>query len=371
MKHSLLIACVLFAAAFATAQAKPEPAKLEQDKPQIVNAKIVDQALSGGLGNTIKKVASGGAAAWVGYAVPVIDGEHHMCCWNARSEFRGNGRCCGGCRLEGGNEDNMVADRINDCHAPESDSFFVLARVSSGEVQKIRTFSADCGLDLAGLTLYWLGNVPPAESVAWLSGFAAGYSGEDRGDRNRADGALTAIAFHRDSSADAALANFVGPQRPRKLREQAAFWLGSARGQRGFEILRDTVRKDSDPKFRVETTFAISESSVPEAEPELIRMARQDQDREVRSQALFWLAQKAGQKMAKVISEAIENDPDTEVKKKAVFALSQMDGDEGVPILINIAKTNKNPVVRKEAVFWLGQSGDSRALDFIESVLKQ
>jgi HEAT repeat protein len=38
---------------------------------------------------------------------------------------------------------------------------------------------------------------------------------------------------------------------------------------------------------------------------------------------------------------------------------------------INVAKTNKNPVVRKEALFWLGQTGDPRALDYIESILKQ
>ncbi|MDP9267121.1 MAG: HEAT repeat domain-containing protein [Acidobacteriota bacterium] len=366
MKNMILIA-VLLTGAIAGAQNASQSSVM----PQTVNGKVVTQTAAGTLGDTIKRIAASGQAAWVAYAVPVSNGEHHMCCFNARSEFRGNAQCCGGCRLESGSGDNMIADRLNDCHAPLADSFFVLVRVGGGQVQKIRPASADCGLDLGGLTLYWLGEAKPAESLAWLTNFAARFEGEDRADRHLADTALTAIAYHKDAGADAVLQRFIAPQQPRKLRQQAAFWLGNARGQHGFEILRDTVRKDNDPKFREEATFAISQSDVPEAQPELIRMARQDSDSEVRSQALFWLGQEAGRKIGSVISDAIENDPDTDVKRKAVFALSQMDHDEGVPLLINVAKTHKNPAVRKEALFWLGQSGDARALDYIESILKQ
>ena len=38
--------------------------------------------------------------------------------------------------------------------------------------------------------------------------------------------------------------------------------------------------------------------------------------------------------------------------------------------LIELAKNHRNPAVRKEAIFWLGQSGDPRALDLIERILK-
>jgi len=366
MKRLFLIA-LLLAGGLAAAQ----NAAAQKEVPQTVNGKVVNQAQASTLAESIKRIASGGQTAWVAYAVPVTDGEHHMCCFNARSEFRGNGKCCGGCRLESSNGDNLVADRINDCHAPDADNFFVLARVSGGEVQQLRPASADCGLDLGGLTLYWLGEAKPAESVAWLGTFVTHFDGEDRAGRRLGDSALTAIAFHKDAASDAALQRYIAPQQARKLREQAAFWLGNARGKRGFEILRDAVRNDSDAKFREEATFAFSQSPVPEAEAELIGMARRDSDKGVREQALFWLAQSAGRKAAGVISDAIENDPETDVKRKAVFALSQMEHDEGVPLLINVAKTNKNPVVRKEALFWLGQTGDPRALDYIESILKQ
>jgi hypothetical protein len=341
-----------------------------QEKPQMGNGNVVDRAMSGTLASTIQALAASGQTVWVGYAVPVVDGEHHMCCFNFRhmDELKRWSNCCGSCRLERNGEQSFMSGRENDC-APTGAKFFVTARVSGGKVDVIRSYSSDCSLDLGGKTLYWLGDPPPAESLAWLAGFAQNY-GEERGDKV-SDGALSAIAFHKDAGADVALQRFLAPDVRRSLRQQAAFWLGNTRGQRGFEIVRDAVRNDQDSKFREEATFALSQSDVPAAEQELIRLAHQDSDRDVRGQALFWLAQKAGRRAGKAITDAIENDPDTEVKKKAVFSLSQMDSDEGVPLLISVAKTNKNPVVRKEAIFWLGQSNDARALDYIESILKQ
>jgi HEAT repeat protein len=70
------------------------------------------------------------------------------------------------------------------------------------------------------------------------------------------------------------------------------------------------------------------------------------------------------------VTNAIDSDPDTEVKKKAVFALSRMPKDEGVPKLIDVARTHRNREVRRQAMFWLGQSGDPRALQFFEDILK-
>lgn len=354
MKRLWFIAILLAGTAFAQVHFQP----------QVTNGKVVERAPAGGIAGAVQTLSQGKEPAWIAYSLPQVAGEHHMCCWNGRSEFRGNGQCCGGCRLESSNSENFVGDRINGCVPPLSDEFFVLVRVSPGGVDKIRPASADCGLDLGGLTMYWLGPIDPKQAVTWLSG-------EAEREVRLSDGALTAIALTDDGSADAAMQRLLSPAQPRKLREQAAFWLTNARGPRGFEILRDAIRKDDDAKFREQATFALSQSEVPAAQQELIRMAHQDPEAGVRGQALFWLAQEAGKKAAGAITDAIENDPDTQVKKKAVFALSQMDREEGVPLLISVAKTNRNFAVRKEAIFWLGQSNDPRALDYIESILKQ
>lgn len=359
MKRFALCA-MLLGAVVATAQ----NVRLEDSRPQIVNGKIVEQAMSGTLAQTIERLGAGGGAAWIGYSAPKVASVQQMCCFSARSAFRGNPRCCGGCRLESGDNSNTMG-RVNGCPAPQTDRFFVLVRVGSGEVLRIRPASADCGLDLGGLTLYWLDQVKPADSVAWLAGFLPNDSKKQR------DNALTALALHQDPAAEAVLLRLLKSPQPKDTRNQAAFWLASEHGRKGYEAVRDAIRSDSDSKFRREAVFALSESDEPDAQQEMIRLAHEDRDSDVRGQSLFWLAQKAGRKVGAVITDVIENDPDTDIKKKAVFALTQMDHDEGVPLLIQVARTNKNPVVRKEAIFWLGQSEDPRALDYIESILKQ
>src|SRR5205823_1325668 len=224
----------------------------------------------------------------------------------------------------------------------------------------VRSFSSDCGIDAGGLPVNVLTGVKPAESIALLSALAdRASSGEDRHNRVL-DGAISALAFHAAPEADTALDKFVAAGKPLRVREKAAFWLGTARGKHGLQTLLALTKSDSDDSFREKAVFPISQSKEPEAQPALIRMAREDQSSGVRGQALFWLAQKAGKKAAGTITDAVENDPDTSVKKKAVFALTQMPKEEGVPLLIQVAKTNKNPVVRKEAIFWLGQSRDRR-----------
>jgi hypothetical protein len=334
------------------------------DRPQLVNGKLVEQGSSGDLA---KDVASITGPAWVGYSMPVIPGEHQMCCWNSGDQYRANPNCCGGCNLEGRNEGSFIGEKMNNCQLEPSSEFFVLMRVEGGKVGKIRPFSVQCGLNAGGLTVYWLSGIRPEQSIAFLTTFAE----QRESDRKKGDESLVAIALHNSPLADTTLERLMKPDHSEHLREQAAFWLASSRGKHGFELVRNAARTDNDEKFLEHATFAISTSKEPEAQDELIRMARTDSRAKVREQALFWLAQKAGQKVSKTITDAIEDDPDTDVKKKAVFALSQMPEQEGVPLLIRTAQNNRNPVVRKEAIFWLGQSGDPRALDFIESVLRR
>jgi HEAT repeat protein len=233
----------------------------------------------------------------------------------------------------------------------------------------VRIFSSDCAVDAGGLPVLLLTGVDPVQSLRLLAGYVeTGGEGERRGD-HIGDGALAAIAYHAGPGADETLEGFVRPGRPEWLRKKAAFWLGQARGERGYRALARMMREDPSPDVRAHVTFALSQSDVPEALPEMIRAARGDQSSEVRGQALFWLAQKAGDKAAREITRAIDDDPDTDVKEKAVFALSQLPRDQGVPLLIDVARNNRNREVRKKAMFWLGQSNDERALEFIEAVL--
>ncbi len=345
-----------------------------QAQARISNAKMSNRSAAAGLDREFRAVvATQQAPGWIGYAVPVVDGERQMCCWSSWNEGRG-GNCCGGCRLEKHDGSGMTISgerRVN----LENTWLIVMFRAERGALGKIRMFSQECEIDAAGLPVTWLTDVNPAQSVTLLASYvrAAQWDRSLEGDDDRsiAKQAVGAIALHKDPTADRELEQFTASNQHESLRRQVTFWLGSARGRAGFQILQRIAREDPSDKVREQAVFGMHVSKVPEAIDGMIHVARNDRSSKVRGHALFWLGQTAGKKATEAITTAIENDPETEVKKKAVFALSQLPKSEGVPLLIQVARTNKNPAVRKQAIFWLGQSGDSRALSFFEEVLKQ
>ena len=328
---------------------------------EVRNARLEERSAAAGLEPAFRAARDAGAEpAWAGYLVPAT-GRHDTCCGGSDD----GGGCCG-CRLEGGRSFESRSRPDAAVELERGGRLWVLYRFEGSRVDRIRTFSEDCALDAGGLRFVRIADVSPADSLRLLAAFVTNGGEKDR----LAEGALAAIAFHDDTGADALLDGFAAPGRPDRLRKKAAFWMGNARGRRGFETLRRLVRSDPSDGFREDIVFSLTQSRELEATDVLVETARRDASARVRGQALFWLAQKAGRKAAAAITRAIEDDPETEVKKKAVFALSQLPKDEGLPLLIRTARENRNPAVRRQAMFWLGQSGDPRALAFFEEVLK-
>jgi hypothetical protein len=338
-------------------------------KPQITNAKVEARDVKAGLAQDVDAwAAAAEKAQWLGYSVPAVAGDHHMCCGSNGGDWNG-WKACSPCQLEGSRSGDSYNLQSGDVRLEGPSNIVVLFRAEGRKIEKIRAVSENCILDAGGLQVIWLTGAKPAESVKLLERFVDGKELDERGGDRLSRGALMGIAMHGDASADQALASFTAPDKPESLRKEAAFWVGEARGAAGVQLLKRMAQEDASSDVRAHVTFALSISKENNAVDEMIRMAHEDTSGHVRGQALFWLAQKAGKKASSAITGAIENDPDTEVKKKAVFALSQMPKDDGVPKLIQVAQNNKNPEVRKQAMFWLGQSNDPRALDFFEKVL--
>lgn len=331
--------------------------------PRVQNARLETRAVAGGLAATFQAIVNAQSApAWVGYSVPIIPGDRQMCCWNDNVR---------GCFLEPRAENRTLVISGNQTVKLEGPTeLVVLYRVENRRAGKVRSLSPECELDAGGLPFFWLTGVNAAESVKLLESIAKDTANGEREQIRRGEAAVSALAMHADPSADQVLEGLTATSQPEQVRRQAVFWLGNARGQRGFEIVSRIAREDPSDKMREHAVFALSESKQPQALDVVAGAAHNDKSTRVRGQALFWLAQKAGQKVAEsAINDAIANDPETEVKKKAVFALTQMPRGEGVPRLIEVARTNRNPEVRKQAIFWLGQSKDERALAFIEEIL--
>ncbi|HKY34106.1 MAG TPA: HEAT repeat domain-containing protein [Candidatus Polarisedimenticolia bacterium] len=349
----------------ALAVAAVSPSQARQQAPRITGT-VESREASRGLAAEIAALARRDGASWVGWTAPMVAGERSMCCfesWDSRPKGRR-----GSCRLE--KQESFTVNTFDD-HAVKlegDDTFLVMARLKDGEVSRVRAFTMDCVLDAGGRPVTWLTGVPPAESLSWLGSLAGAEPGRRARDEVAGE-ATMAIAMHRGEGADRLLASLAEGAADPQAREQAIFWIGSARGRAGYEALRRILKDERSEEMRKKAIFALTQNETPGALEEIVRAAKTDLSAVVRGEAIFWLSQKAGERAAEAITEAIENDPETEVKKKAVFALSQLPAEEGVPRLIELARSHSNAAVRKEAMFWLGQSGDPRALAFFEEIL--
>jgi hypothetical protein len=334
-------------------------------QPRVVNAQTSVHSAADGLQPVFQSlVDSQIEPAWIGYSVPATRAAQSTCCsevWSSEGQTAT-------CRLEGGASRPggiSTADRV-ELEGPKA--IVVLYRVEDRRVGRIRFFSESCQLDAGGLPFRVLNDVRTDQSVALLESFARQITG-DRKQDGRAHSALASLSFHADPSADRVLERLAGAGSPERLREQAIFWLGTARGRTGYEALLRLLEQEKSPRIRERLTFAFYVSSERDAVDTLVTMARNDPQPRVRGQALFWLARKAGQKAVGELTHAVQNDPETEVRKRAVFGLAQLPKDQGVPLLIQVARSNPDGEVRKQAIFWLGQSRDDRALAFFEEIL--
>src|SRR5262245_28761695 len=283
------------------------------DKPTVMNAREETRSAASGLSGAVQGLAGAQAGPfWIGYSVRVVRGQE-SCCWSSTESMDGPG--CPGCRLEGGGAFRAPATGTGTVRLEDGREMTVLLRVEGGRVMKVRTFSIGCALDAGGLPFHWLTDVRTADSLAYLSSLVDTSIEGGKLGKGLTDPALAAIALHDDPGADTRLDKLIAASQPEQVRKKAAFWMGNARGRRGFETLRRLVRDDADARFREHAIFALTQSEEPEAIGTIIDVGKHDASPRVRGQALFWLGQKAGQKASAAITDAIRDDPDHEVKK--------------------------------------------------------
>src|SRR5579859_306222 len=208
MKRIVITIALLTALAAAQVKLEGPP------EPKLINAKVRTVSAGTGLAATLDKLVSEQTSpAWIGYAVPTMSKPRLICCFDYTMQARSG--CCTGCRLE--NHDGSFTDSTGGtCVKSEPPThIFVLVRAEAGAVSRIRPYTPDCALDAGGLSVIWLQDVKPAESVAWLE------KQLNVTERRNNDNALQAMALHADPSALRALERLMQPAQPRKLRDSA------------------------------------------------------------------------------------------------------------------------------------------------------
>ncbi|MEO8677959.1 MAG: HEAT repeat domain-containing protein [Vicinamibacterales bacterium] len=219
--------------------------------------------------------------AWIGYAAPIIAGEHQMCdYWND------------------GVRNTMSNAPV---HLETPDFFFVLYRIEGGQVSRIRSYSADCPLDAGGKTVHWFTNVAPADSIAFLKTFISASQ-----PTRIADNAVSAIAMHEGTPALDTLIALAKGDASAKVRGNALFWLGQRAGQKAVGTISAAIENDPDTEVKKKAVFALSQLPRDEGVPLLIQQARTNKNAAVRKQAMFWLGQSKDPRALKFFEEVLK-----------------------------------------------------------------
>ncbi len=292
---------------------------------------------------------------WLAFSLPVLEDTRSPCCWKGRWNGKRTGMGEVGCSLEA-----MHQSYGSSTDSPYTEEVIVFSKIRGGKVQDLRVLGESCPLETNGARITWIGSVDTDAGLDWLENVA-------RLEEHSA--ALFALALHRSTKAGKRLYS-LARETDSDVSEEAIFWLGEARGEEGFKLLKRLLAELPAGNSRGNINFALSQNNTPEAAELLFEIGKSDSDPEQRGDAMFWLAQEYPQRAQDWLLEVINSEQDEDVLEQAVFAISQLPGEAGDMILLDLAKSNQTPrIVRRQALFWLAQSDNDESIAALTALL--
>ncbi len=224
----------------------------------VVNARVERRPAAQGLAREVQAVVARGAAAWVGYSVPLLprtDGRLGTTDWWG-----------GRCRLEPPTE------------------LVVLARAEAGSLVDVRSLAVDCDVNAGGMPLVWLEGVTADDSVAWLSSLIPATMPAAPRDR-LARAALAAVAQHASPAAAKPLVQLARSGTTPQLRSRAIGLLAQRPAAEALATLSEAA-EDPDRQVRRQAIAALGRLGGGAGVSRLMDLARTHKDQEVRRQAM-------------------------------------------------------------------------------------
>jgi hypothetical protein len=228
----------------------------------VVNAKVERRAAPASIAREVQAITAQGAAAWIGYRVPMIQ--------RANTTLR-------------------VTDTRGRCRLEPPTELVVLARVEAKRLVEVRPVLVDCDIDAAGMPLIWFDGVNPDESIRWLESLAADASG--RSTTRIADSALLALAQHAAPAAAPVLVRFAREGATSHLRGQALVWLAQRAAAQAVPAINAAIEQDPEAEVKRRALQALTQMPRDEGIPRLIDIARAHRNLELRRQAFIYLGQ--------------------------------------------------------------------------------
>ena len=296
----------------------------------------------------VMKAAEG---QWLAFSLPALEGTRSPCCW--KGQWNGLGEV--GCSLE--NKHQSYGSKSD---SPLAENIIVFSEVREGQVHRLRVVGESCPVDANGAQVTWIGAVDNTAGLDWLESVART---EDH------DSALFAFALHRSEDAGKRL-YLLAKENDHDLSEEAIFWIGEARGEEGFKLLKRLLAELPKGDTRRQINFALSQNNTPAAAELLFEISKSDSDPEQRGEAMFWLAEEYPQRAQGWLLEVINTEQDEDVLEKAVFAVSQLPDGLGDQVLLDLARDAQAPrVVRRQALFWLANSDNDSSVAALTELL--
>jgi hypothetical protein len=155
-----------------------------------------------------------------------------------------------------------------------------------------------------------------------------------------------------------------------RIHDRKVFWLGEPNDAESAAFLAAIVPTvEQRASGSILMTIGLHPEAV--AGSTLLQIGRNaSSSSRLRKDAVYWLGQEVSRQSGDELERMANLDPDIEVQKQAVFALSRQNTDSAFQSLSRIAREHPNVAVRKQAIYWLGQNRDPRALDLLETLLK-
>jgi hypothetical protein len=256
------------------------PAALAQT-PRLSNGRIESHATTNIARDLPALAATLTEPMWIGYAQPLIDGDHQMCdYWN------------------NGNRYTQSTDPIK---LEPADFFFVMFRVEAKQITRIRTYSANCPLDAGGKAVHWFTNVSVNDSVSYMKTFMS-----PSATRKFNDSAVTVLALTEGDQPLNELLSIARDGSTASVKGNALFWLAQRAGAKAVGTITAAIENDPDTEVKKKAVFALSQLPRDEGVPLLIQQARSNKNPAVRKQAMFWLGQSKDPRALRFFEEILK-----------------------------------------------------------------
>jgi hypothetical protein len=249
--------------------------------PRLSNGRLENHTVSAGLAKDLPALAAKlTEPTWIGYAQPLIAGEHERCdYWNNGTRY------------------SQSTDPIR---LEPADFFFVMFRVEEKQITRIRTYSANCPLDAGGKAVHWFTGVSVSDSVAYMKTFMGANAA-----RKMNDSAVTVLALTEGQQPLNELMALAANGTTAGVKGNALFWLAQRAGQKAVGTITAAIENDPDTEVKKKAVFALSQLPKDEGVPLLIQQARTNKNPAVRKQAMFWLGQSKDPRALKFFEEIL------------------------------------------------------------------